>query len=382
MTDWQGWTLDWDFGDGIMGSGPSVEHVFLRNGDYPVRLAARSAAGAASESAWPLVVFPIEHLGGPYQEGRIEDYVPIVEHYDAQRLHAGLLGELVRFLAASGRDETAEKMAETLLSRADLDPVARAESHLVLCGAGGLAATVWDAPLPKNRVPKVIEHLQAAIPLLTDPSAKVRAMARLIRVQGIEQHEVPAATALYEEGMQLAKPDAKRERPTAAAMRELHLAMGDVLLVARMSGKAAAAYRQAEQLVETPIPQAVRSAKIGAFPEQIAQHLQDKNLDDAWTVVREWMDDFPSDQVRGASLFWQGKLRQLRGQPQAALRPLQLAVVLGEGADFEAEARWRLAETYLKLGDKAKERQTLEALVAAGLTGPYRDKALAALGKK
>jgi TolA-binding protein len=380
-TDWQGWTLDWDFGDGIAASGPSVEHVFLRNGDYPVKLTA-SSGDTRVEAVWPLVVFPIEHLGGPYREGRSEDYVPIVEHYDAGRLHGALLGELVRFLAASGQQAAAEKLAETILARTDLEATARAEAHLMLAGDAGLAATVWDAPPPPDRVAKIVEHLQTAIPLLTDPTAKVRAIARLVRVRGVEQHDVAAAATLYSDGLKLAQPTKQGDRAKPAALRDLHLAMGDALLVANAPGKAAAAYREAEQLVEAPIPPAVRAAKIGAYPENLAQQVSAKNLDDAWTVVREWIDLFPADQARGASLFWLGKLEQLRGKPQASLRPLQLAVALGEGSDVEAEARWLLAETYRQLGAADKQKQTLEALVAAGLTGPYRDKALAALGKK
>ena len=109
------------------------------------------AGGTRVETVWPLVVFPIEHLGGPFREGRIEDYVPIVEHYDAGRLQAALLGELVRFLAASGQHAGAEKLAETMLARPDLEATARAEAHLMLAGDAGLAATVWDAPPPADR---------------------------------------------------------------------------------------------------------------------------------------------------------------------------------------------------------------------------------------
>jgi len=380
-TDWQGWTLDWDFGDGITASGPSVEHVFLRNGDYAVKLTA-SSGDTRVEAVWPLVVFPIEHLGGPYREGRIEDYVPIVERYDAGRLQGAQLGELVRFLAASGQQAGAEKLAETMLARPDLEPAARAEAHLMLAGDAGSAATVWDSPPPADRVAKVVEHLQTAIPLLTDPTAKVRAIARLLRVKGVEQHDIAAASTLYDEGLKLSQSPKPDERPKPAALRDLHLAMGDALLVAKSPGKAASAYHEAEQLVEAPIPPAVRAAKIGAYPENLAQLVAAKNLDDAQTITREWLDEFPADQVRGTSLFWLGKIAQLRGKPVASVRPLQLAVALGEGSDVEAEARWLLAEAYRQLGDGAKQKQTLEALVAAGLTGPYREKALAALGKK
>ncbi|HEX4141972.1 MAG TPA: PKD domain-containing protein [Pirellulales bacterium] len=380
-TDWQGWTLDWDFGDGITASGPSVEHVFLRNGDYPVKLTA-SSGDTRVDTVWPLVVFPIEHLGGPFREGRIEDYAPIVQGYDAARLQGGLLGELVRFLAASGQQAGAEKLAETILSRSDLDPAARAEAHLMLAGDAGMAETVWTEPLPADRVTNVVEHLQTAIPLLADPTAKVRAMARLVRVRGVEQHDVAAASTLYKEGLEFAQPTKQGDRPKPATLRDLHLAMGDALIVAKSPGKAATVYREAEQLAETPVPVAVRAAKIGAYPENLAQQVAAKNLDDAWTVVREWIDEFPADQTRGTSLFWLGKLELLRGKPLAALRPLTLAVALGEGSDVEAEARWLLAETYRQLGDNEKQKQTLEALVAAGLAGPYRDQALAALGKK
>ncbi|HTU25394.1 MAG TPA: PKD domain-containing protein, partial [Pirellulales bacterium] len=190
--DWQGWSLDWDFGDGITATGPAIEHVFLRNGDYAVKLVAASG-DARVETVWPLTVFPIEHLDGPFREGRIDDYLPLVEHYDAGRLQGPLLGELVRFLVAAGRREGAEKLAESILARGDLENAARAEAHLMLAGGAGLAGTVWTAPLAADQVPKSVQHLETAIPLLADPSAKARAIARLIRVRGVEQHDVAAA---------------------------------------------------------------------------------------------------------------------------------------------------------------------------------------------
>jgi hypothetical protein len=160
------------------------------------------------------------------------------------------------------------------------------------------------------------------------------------------------------------------------------LALGDACLASRASTKAIATYQEAEKLAETPIPQAVRAAKIGAYPETLQQKVAAKDLDEAWVIVRKWIDEFPSDQARGTPLLWQGKLQQLRGAPAASMRPLQLAVTLGEGSDFEAEARWLLANAYQQTGDPAKYQATLRALVAAGLTGPYRDKALQAIKDK
>jgi len=61
------------------------------------------------------------------------------------------------------------------------------------------------------------------------------------------------------------------------------------------------------------------------------------------------------------------------------MRPLRLAIELGQGAAFEAEARWLLAEAHRHGGDRQGQRAALISLIRGGFQGAWRDKADAAL---
>ena len=77
--------------------------------------------------------------------------------------------------------------------------------------------------------------------------------------------------------------------------------------------------------------------------------------------------------------FWIGKTEHRRKQPSPALRPLKLAIALARGAEFEAEARWLLADVYRQLGHAKAYEATLGSLAHSGISGPFRQKAIDAL---
>jgi hypothetical protein len=380
--DLAGWQVTWDFGDGVSVAAPAADHVYLHTADYTVALHAAGPQGQKVDLTWPLTVYPIEHLGGPYKDGKIGDYAPIVKSYDMAKLASPSLAELVRFLLESNEpgNPAAEQMAAALLNRADVDKGAKADGHLVLAGDAGLRKTAWDNALTQEQASKAADHLRAAADLSDDPSMKVNITARLVRVLGIERSDAEGAAAVYAEVMKLAKPATpKTPRPSRAALRELNIAMGDGYLWAHQSGKAADAYKLAESLAEAPIPPSVRVSKLGAYPEALQQDFTAKQMDDAQELVNQWMDEFPSDQARGSALVWHAKLKQARGDYRASLRPLLLAINVAEGAEFEPEARWLLAQAYRELKDDAGYKAALKALVDSGLKSVYRDQAIAAL---
>jgi len=58
-----------------------------------------------------------------------------------------------------------------------------------------------------------------------------------------------------------------------------------------------------------------------------------------------------------------------------------LAIDRAQGAEFEAEARWLLAQCYRDTGDTDRADATLKALVNSGLSGEFRQKAMDAVKK-
>jgi tetratricopeptide (TPR) repeat protein len=205
-------------------------------------------------------------------------------------------------------------------------------------------------------------------------------MARLIRQLGIDQADVQAAQAEYLQAQALVKENALSGR-FKLAFRDATIAVGDAHLYARELDQALKNYRTAEALAEPIVPPQVRSAKIGSYPEHLQQLVQHSKLDEATQIVQKWYELFPSDIPRGEALFWMGKLDSLLGNYLASITPLRLAVELGQGAAFEAEARWLLAEAYREIGDKENHQASLLALLRSGLAGTWRAKAVDTLEK-
>ncbi|MBI1367707.1 MAG: PKD domain-containing protein [Planctomycetes bacterium] len=376
--DDEAWRVAWDFGDGVTGTGTPIDHVYLANGDYTVKMHAATKNGREAARTWPVRVFAVEHLEGPFKAGRIEKYAPIVKTYDPVRLDAPGLSALLVFWSQANDPASGERAAKLMLARSDISPSDQAAAHRAIVGAAGAAEHAWDASLTPLQTTDAIKHLDAAVALTDDLAKKVMLMARVIRLAGIDAADSNKSGETYAAAESLAKQNGGRGH-MSGALRAAAMAMGDANLAANKLDAAARMYEKAEQLADPVVPSSVRAAKIGAYPEIIERALADKDIDTAQDTVREWLDWFPSDQLHGASLFYLGKVQQANGQAATSIKPLKLAIELAPGAEFEAEARYRYAAALKSKGDTAGATSALRALIDAGLPGPYRDKAMAAL---
>lgn len=375
----QGWQVTWSFGDGQTVQGMASEHVYLKLGTYTVTMTATGPAGQRVERSWPQVVYLIDVIAGQFRNGSLATSAAITANYDRAKLDTPSLTELARLQALAGQREPATLSAQAALARKDLGPVDAADMHVLIASVAELGASpLAGSSRNAQQAAKVAQHLEAALAAETDPVKRLQVAARAIRAVGIDQADIATAEKLYAK----AELDVKKAGMTPdikAAFRNATIAIGDAHLFAKNLGKANEDYRTAEALASTPIPQQVRTSKIGAYPEAIEQHLQARRFDQAMTIAREWQEELPSDQIRGTVLFYIGKLERLQSRPAAAIRPLQLAIELAQGAEFEAEAHWLLAEAYKDLGDVDAQRRTLNGLVRSGLRSSFRDEAVNAL---
>lgn len=373
VKDLAGWSVRWDFGDGQTATVAAVDHVYLATGRYDVTMTASGPGGAKVERRWPLAVFPIEHLAEGFKAGSAAAYRPIVAGYDRAKLATAALAELMRFLDETGAPAEAAEAAQGVLSRPDATAADKLDAHLALAGAGDMAHAWRSTPGPR-----AADHLRAALEAAEGPVQRMRVLARLIRHAGVDQGDVETAAKTYAEAEALLK-----KFPLAGglkrAFRDATIAAGDARVAAGRLDEAGQDYRTAEALAEPVIPEPVRVARIGAYPERLTQLITAGKPDEAREVVQEWYEEFPSDVLRGEVLFWMGKVEGLCGRTKAAVRPLRMAIDLGQGSAFEAEGRWLLAEAHRQAGDRDAQRAELAALVRSGLAGEWRDKAAAAL---
>ena len=356
------WRIAWDFGDGLTARGPEVEHVYFRTGSFRVTMSIDRPGGEAATRHWLLTVYPIEHLDGPYQSAEPSAYRPHMDGCDRTALADDDLVELARYYVEIGDRSAAAAAAQALLARADVGPALVAEAHWI-CADGA-----------DDRV----AHLRAALQFEPAAARRVRITAALIHEVGVRGADLDACERLYDDARKLVGSNALGGA-FKTALRDVAIAIGDARLHALKIDAAAEAYHLAEALEEPPIPLPVRQARIGSYHDHIVRHLAAGRADQAGAVAERWRRQFPADQMRGELPYWLGRIAAELDRPADAIAPLKLAITLAEGAEFEADARYRLAHALLATGDRTAYRDTLQGLVRSGLAGPLRAKALAEL---
>jgi PKD repeat protein len=361
----------WDFGDGQTAQSPAVEHVYLALGTYMVRLTAQGPGGS-SAAAWPLEIYEIENVTDQFKEGVPRDYARVVQSYDRGKLDADNLRELAYLYAENEQPARALEAATEYVSRVSAAPpavVARVRRLMAEC----------SLRLGKGGIDQAIANYQAALGKDTPLEEKLDVLARLMRLLGIERNQPEKAGAILSQ-VEEAVRGGRMSDEALAAYRRAVIAAGDVLLWHGKLDGARDLYLQAEtRLSAQAIPAQVRSARVGAYPDSIRQLIKGANYGAALDIVNRWEESFPTDKLKGQTLFWRGKLLALRQQPGEAARYLARAVSLGIGADFESQARWLLAQTLEELNRVDDARRELAKLVATGIQDDYARMARARL---
>ena len=368
-----GATYAWDFGDGVTATGAKAEHLFLTLGSPVVTLTATSG-GEKFVVKQPVSIFGIEHVTDLFKEGRPKDYLKMVKGYDRAKLTVHALRELA-YLHSEAEDlagavEVGREYVKRFEKTSDALNLARVRRLLADCaiqlGEGGLD--------------EAIKNYQAALVKEVPTTERLEVIGRLIRLVGVERNQPDKALAIYAEADKLVKAEGVDD-DGRRALRKAVQAAGDVRLWQGKRAEAQKLYARSEALLTTSIPNQVRIARIGAYPNSLREYLAAGNYGAAIDLVDQWEDLFATDKLNGQSFFWRGKALALRGQPREAVRHLDLAVRLTTGASFETEARWLLAEALETLGKKEEARKHLAKLISLGLRDEFVTKAIEKLKK-
>src|SRR5207245_2153856 len=76
---------DWDFGDGQTASIPSVDHVFLTDGEYSVKLSIKAVPQSDTQTNHVFVSRLYEHIDSP-PEDSLANQAKIVADYDVSTM--------------------------------------------------------------------------------------------------------------------------------------------------------------------------------------------------------------------------------------------------------------------------------------------------------
>lgn len=371
------WALSWDFGDGQTAEGHEVDHLYLSEGTRPAKLHVKNPQGQTLTFKLPVTVFPIEHVDdGIFKEGDFKTYRELAESMRVERLQPEDLQWLLVMYQQAGEHGRADAVAKRLLDQSNLTADQLVEAHLALAGDAGKPAWMWMRPDDATTDQAAREHLKQALAASDDPAGRITLLSRLIRLDGSQDQPVKP----YDQQARQLQTRIEDASQRTTAFRKVVVAMGDVAWWFKQNeDQARTFYTTAEGLNQPVIPPQVRVAQIGGFPETMHQFTQAGDTKQALASVDRWQQVFPADQLRGDVLFERARLLandESNVSNRVVVRLLNQAIPQAEGSPWEAEARYRLAQAYRQLGDKANYHATLQALIDTGLVSTWRDRAI------
>ncbi len=396
--------VHWDFGDGQTAEQLNVDHVYLRPGLYPVTLSFRRGVGKPVEITHRIYVDrPKLTARDKDKFHKLDDYLPVLETYEAGKLDAISLRQLVLAFEAKAADLEAKADAEAKV-KAEAEAAAAQEPgakpptprtqrvarspeeekirseivrYLRKAVDAGKAAFVGQSaakgdedlfalaqllgPMARNRLldsKTALEIWQGAVERIGVGELKAQCAAEAADVAINDLLDLQLAKTLLE---QADKHLAGRKNPTATG--ELQRVWGDYY-AATGDGKAARkAYQQAEEILAARQRFIERTAWLGAHSRSTEEFLRQGQLDRAAAEIRTWVRRFPTEKLEGyATLlyakFWEAQ--QL--YPQAIAQAEQL-IAAAPDSPYADQVLMLAANCELRRGRTERALATLRSLV-------------------
>lgn len=389
--------VQWDFGDGQTAEQLNVDHVYLRPGLYTVTLSFRRGVGKPVEITNRIYVDrPKLTARDKDKFHKLDDYLPLLETYDASKLDAVSLRQLVLAFEAKASELEAKAEAEAKakttepeskpsvprapgaarLPEEDKNLLEATRYYRKAVEAGktafvGQSAARGDDDLFKlaqlvgamarNRLldsKTALEIWRGASERIAVGELKAQCAAEAADIAINDLLDLPLAKKLLEEADKLL---AGRKNPAASG--ELQRVWGDYY-AATGDGKAARkAYQQAEEILATRQRFIERTAWLGAHSRSTEEFLRQRQLDRAAAEIRTWVRRFPTEKLEGyATLlyakFWEAQ--QL--YPQAIAQAEQL-IAAAPDSPYADQILLLAAECELKRGRTDRALATLRSLV-------------------
>ena len=353
--------LAWDFGDGQTSSEPNPTHVYLRPGLYAVKL-------SVMRGTRPLEMVNRVYIDRPKilkEEDfhKLDDYLPLLQTYDPQKLDAVALRQLVlayqfkieSILAppepeegkAEGREQPQEEPgSEPNPEKVKKEREAKRAEALEYVAA---AVTAGQAPFLADQSAAqgdedLIKLARLVGPMARDEMGDSRLAARIwhgasrkiadSRLKG--ECEIQAADVAISDLLQIDVGKSLLEAATAhlqgsatgPVASRLHRVWGDYYAASGDGQNARKSYNEAESVLASTRTHIERTAWQGAHSRSTEQFLKSGELDRAARQLRAWQDEFPAEKIDGylnlvLARYWAGRGEYAQC---VALADVQLAV--------------------------------------------------------
>lgn len=340
--------LQWDFGDGQTSSQPNPNHVYLQPGLYTVTLTI--VRGLRSYVITNRVYIDQPRVTDQEAFHKLENYLPLLETYDAAALDAESLRQLVAAyvwkadveLTPQPEEPASQPDAENSQPATPVDPHELAEQqaqqeaerklrwrhYVALAVAAGQVAFLEQSAATGDE--SLIELARLIGPMARDQLGDSRLAGRIwfgasgrigrddLRVQCEteaadvllnDMGNVSGAKGLLDQAR--ARLGQGRDGPVASHLLSI---WGDYQ-AARGDGPAARqAYREAGEVLASGKTHAERTAWQGAHSRSVEQFLKSGRLDRAAEQLRAWRREFPEEKIDGYQNLLFARYWAQRGQ--------------------------------------------------------------------
>ncbi len=283
-----GANFEWDFGDGQTASGETVEHVYMTNGVYPVRVTAKIGNNSDTQTTKFAVHRNYDGFRGnplvpPTDEPK--EFAAIVEKYDVTKMPLNWLPHAARLLSAGGKNDAANAVARRMATEKDHGDAAQALGVLHdLPGEAAMKIKLWESvPADSDLQPAASRELAGLLLWSTGDFAKA----------------VEVLTPF--------------EKSNDALDRVRY---GQALVLAGKADEGA----KVLEAIEVKTDPARRVAMSGAITRTIEAFLEDKDWESGDETWNDWMSRFPNDFLVGYGVWLKVRLIETRGNPTVAAK--------------------------------------------------------------
>lgn len=333
-----GTRLNWDFGDGLTGSGETPAHVYFQVGDREVSLVSHPALPPFRRriNIWaaPLPTSPFS----------LSAAVEVFRGWNPDRLSRAQLDSMFDFLNACGqtnRWEVQERLCNRLLTLKEIDPLYRMDVQMAR----------MDALAARGRAAEALQAYAAA----TNEAARLRLPRLRLMMAGARIYretlqDFEAAGRLYdailEEGRRIRHP----------LVRAAAIARGDLYWDAGDGAQAAAAYRASSDFGSEAVgdldptgddPDATR----GALLRVAEQALKSGDARQSLRLLKRIERTYPEQKLEGLYRFLRAETERTRGAYAEAVRNYEAVLKLPAWSSYRAATLAGMADAHARAGE-------------------------------
>jgi tetratricopeptide (TPR) repeat protein len=327
--------VQWDFGDGTTGKGPSHTHIYFKEGDYLVKLDAGAGLPAFQRK---IRVWPEPGESSPLS---LAAAVDALKAMDWKKLEPGRIREVFSFLqicAAPNRWPLLDDVTEYLLAQKDLDMETRSQ----------LITARMDSLTKQGKAAAALKLAdQSAADFAKLPVLQVRLQLSVAAIHQYNYKDASAASKIYKAILEEHK---RVEHPN---LRLAGIRWGDLFAEQGDLVRASETYRMAatlggEKFAGTATTEATTR---GALMRIAEQKLKAGEIQATRQLLERMELEFPGRRLDGLYCFMRAETDRHVGRYDDALRHYEMIFKLPQWAGYRDRASFGLADTYWRMGD-------------------------------